>query len=187
MPGIVGLITRMPHQWAEQELLEMVRCLDHGHFLVTGTWVDEELGVYVGWVARTGSFSDGMPVRNEQGDVSLVFSGEDFPEPETVCRLKKLGHSPEAQGAAQAFGGVDRVVVGHRHQIHAAPLEQLIDFAGIVVTFLAEPPGHRHRAHAAAVGVDVQIATHAFVMGPERLQNDVGPETNARRSVSEVW
>ena len=61
----------------------MVEALRHENFYVTGTWADESLGVYVGWVARKRSFSDGMPLSNERGDVVLVFSGEEFPEPGT--------------------------------------------------------------------------------------------------------
>ena len=70
----------------------MVECLRHENFYVTGTWIDEALGVYVGWVARQNSFSDGMPLRNERGDVILVFAGEEFPEPGTELRLKNEGH-----------------------------------------------------------------------------------------------
>ncbi len=92
MPGIVGLLTRMPRKRAVPELLRMVEALRHENFYVTGTWVDESLGVYVGWAVRKESFSDGMPLRNERGDVVLVFSGEEFPEPGTVRRLQERGH-----------------------------------------------------------------------------------------------
>lgn len=81
MPGIVGLLTGMPREWAEAELLRMVEALRHEPFYTTGVWIDEALGVYVGWVARKDSFSDGMPLRNQRGDVILVFSGEEFPDP----------------------------------------------------------------------------------------------------------
>jgi asparagine synthase (glutamine-hydrolysing) len=76
MPGIVGLITKMPRDCAERQLRQMVDTLRHEDYYVTGTWSDESLGVYVGWAARKDSFSDGMPLRNERGDVVLVFSGE---------------------------------------------------------------------------------------------------------------
>src|SRR3989454_6238662 len=92
MPGIVGLLTRMPRERAEPELLRMVETLCHEPFYSTGTWVDESLGVYVGWAVRKVSFSDGMPLRNERGDVVLVFSGEEFREPGTALRLKERGH-----------------------------------------------------------------------------------------------
>jgi len=98
MPGIVGLLTRKPREWAEPQLLRMVKTLQHEPFYATGTWVDEPSGVYVGWLARRGSFSDGMPVRNERGDVVLIFSGEDYPEPGTARLLRKRGHECEQDG-----------------------------------------------------------------------------------------
>lgn len=78
----------------------MVEALRHESFYETGTWVDESLGVYVGWTALKNSFSDGMPLRNERGDVSLVFSGEEYPEPGTARRLKERGHSLDLEGAS---------------------------------------------------------------------------------------
>jgi asparagine synthase (glutamine-hydrolysing) len=98
MPGIVGLITRMPAEQATRELYRMVESLRHESFYVTGTRTDAQLGVYVGWVARRGSFSDGMPLSNEGGDISLTYSGEDFPEPGTIARLKAQGHTIEVGG-----------------------------------------------------------------------------------------
>ena len=98
MPGIVGLLTKMPRKRAEAELLRMVESLRHENFYVTGTWVDESLGVYVGWIVQKESFSDGMPLRNERGEVVLVFSGEEFPEPDTANRLKVHGHSLDVRG-----------------------------------------------------------------------------------------
>src|SRR5437867_639224 len=98
MPGIVGLLTRMPRATAERELRRMVEALLHEPFYVAGTWCDESLGVYIGWVARKGSFADGMPLWNERGDVVLVFSGEEFPEAGTARRLKEKGHTLDTDG-----------------------------------------------------------------------------------------
>ncbi len=98
MPGIVGLITRMPREEAERELLQMVAALHHENFYVTGLWVEKSLGVYVGWIVRKDSFSDGMPLRNERGNVVLVFSGEEFPEAGTAQRLKERGHEFDLAG-----------------------------------------------------------------------------------------
>jgi asparagine synthase (glutamine-hydrolysing) len=83
----------MPREEAKRELLQMVEIMRHENFYVTGTWVEESLGVYLGWIARKDSFSDGMPLRNERGDIVLVFSGEEFPELGTVQRSKEHGHS----------------------------------------------------------------------------------------------
>lgn len=98
MPGIVGLITQMPRQRAEAQLRRMVETMCHESFYVSGTWIDETCGVYAGWVARKNSFSDGMPLRNESGDVTLVFAGEEFPQPGTARRLAERGHRFEAVG-----------------------------------------------------------------------------------------
>ena len=77
----------------------MVKPLLHESFYVSGTWIDESLGVYVGWVARKNSFSDEMPIRNEQDDIVLAFfSGEDYPEPGIALRLKERGHRCEQCG-----------------------------------------------------------------------------------------
>lgn len=76
----------------------MVARLRHEDFYVTGTWVEESLGICVGWVARKGSFADKMPLRNERGDVVLAFAGEEFPEPGTARRLKEAGHDFSADG-----------------------------------------------------------------------------------------
>jgi len=98
VPGIVGLLTRLPRERAEPELLRMVEALRHESFYETGTWVDESLGVYVGWAGRKNSFSEGMPLWNEGQDVGLVFSGEEFPEPGTARRLKQRGHDLDTEG-----------------------------------------------------------------------------------------
>ena len=98
MPGIVGCITRRPREYAERIVWQMAESLRHEDFYVGGTRVDKSLGVYVGWVVRKGSFSDGMPLRNEHGDVVLVFSGEEFPEPGTAQRLKERGHELDVAG-----------------------------------------------------------------------------------------
>ncbi len=78
MPGIVGLITRLPRALAEPQLRAMVKSICYEPFYNSGTWIDESLGVYVGWTVIKGSFSDGMPLRNQSGDVCMIFSGEEY-------------------------------------------------------------------------------------------------------------
>ena len=93
MPGIAGLITKIPRERAEAELIRMVEALRHESFYVFGTWCDERIGLYVGWVAHKGSFADGMPLRNESREKVLIFSGEEFPEPGTARQLKEQDHT----------------------------------------------------------------------------------------------
>jgi asparagine synthase (glutamine-hydrolysing) len=84
MPGIVGLVTKVPRVIAEPQLLSMLKSISHEPFYNTGTWIDESLGVYVGWSARKGSFCDGMPLFAGDGDTCIVFSGEEYSEPRTA-------------------------------------------------------------------------------------------------------
>jgi asparagine synthase (glutamine-hydrolysing) len=96
MPGIVGLITRQPRERVEPELLRMVESLRHEPFYGTGTWIDEALGVYVGWTVRKGSFADGMPLRNERDDVAMIFAGEEFHSSGTPRHLSGRGRDGDA-------------------------------------------------------------------------------------------
>jgi asparagine synthase (glutamine-hydrolysing) len=100
VPGIVGIVTNRPKAEAERELNQMLETLRHETFYVAGTWSDPSMGVYVGWVAREGSFAADMPVRNERGDATLVFSGEEYPEPGKIQAMKAAGHSIDASEAA---------------------------------------------------------------------------------------
>jgi asparagine synthase (glutamine-hydrolysing) len=96
MPGIVGLITGIPREQAEPLLQRMVESLRHEPFYVTGTWIDEQLGVYSGWVARDGSFSAKMPLCDARGQAVLVFSGEEYSG--SCASARQLGRC-ESQGA----------------------------------------------------------------------------------------
>src|SRR5208283_6206251 len=98
MPGIVGLITRMPREWAEPQLLQMLQTLRHESFYRNGTWMNESLGVYAGWVARQGAFAEDMPLHNEDGDRTLLFSGEEFPDPSILTALRQHGHAVAPEG-----------------------------------------------------------------------------------------
>jgi asparagine synthase (glutamine-hydrolysing) len=100
MPGIVGIITNKPAKWAEFRVSQMIETQRHESFYASGAWKDEGLGIYVGWTVLEDPFSDGMPLTNERGDVSLVFSGEEYPEPGVAERLRHQGHSLNSDGSS---------------------------------------------------------------------------------------
>jgi hypothetical protein len=83
MPGIFGLITKMPRAWAEPQFLRMLKVLRHESFYETGTWIDERPGLRRMDGARE-LLLVGMPLRNEQGDVVLVFAGEEYSDPANI-------------------------------------------------------------------------------------------------------
>jgi asparagine synthase (glutamine-hydrolysing) len=100
LPGIVGLISKMSREHATAQLRQMTEAIRHEPFYTFGTWTDPDQGVYVGWAARKGSFADGMPVCNESKEITLIFSGEEFPEPNVITTLKGHGHGIESNGAS---------------------------------------------------------------------------------------
>jgi len=110
MPGITGLITKRPRDWAEPQLMRMLETLKHESFYVSGVWINEELGVYVGWVARKDSFADGMPFCSEDAQIKLFFSGEEFPEPGLKSLLRQHGHQ---------FSETDSSYLVHRYEDEA--------------------------------------------------------------------
>lgn len=79
----------------------MIESMRHENSYVTDSWAEESLGIYVGWVARKGSFSDGMPLRNERRDSVLIFSGEEFPDAGIKEQLKRKGH--EIHGSSASY------------------------------------------------------------------------------------
>jgi len=102
MPGLVGLVTRMPRERAEAELRQMLTTTRHESFYETGTWIDEAAGVYLGWTARPSAVADGKPLCDERTGVVLAFSGDDFPEPGTAARLGRAMQS-RAAGASRSY------------------------------------------------------------------------------------
>jgi len=98
MPGILGIITAQPRTWAEPQLLRMLAVVRHESFYEAGDWIDEASGLYVAWTARENSFSAGMPICNERGDVTLVFSGEEYSGSGDIRRLRDRGHEVTPDG-----------------------------------------------------------------------------------------
>jgi asparagine synthase (glutamine-hydrolysing) len=77
----------------------MLGGLLHEDFYESGTFISEEVGVAVGWASHPGSFSDGMPVWNEDRSVCLVFTGEDYREKAEIDRLRAEGDRRNGQPA----------------------------------------------------------------------------------------
>lgn len=102
----------------------MMATMHHEDFYVGGTWEDESLGVYVGWVARRGSFCSEMPLQNERGDVMLAFSGEEFSAPGTAQRLNGPGHE---------FSGGPSHLVDHYERDPAFPASLNGRFHGLLI------------------------------------------------------
>ena len=100
MPGIAGIISNRLNPGNRAELDSMIRSLLHEDFYKFGTFISEEAGLAVGWVTHPGSFSDCMPVWNEEKNVCLIFTGEDYRDCSGLDRLRTGGHQFSAQNAS---------------------------------------------------------------------------------------
>jgi asparagine synthase (glutamine-hydrolysing) len=99
MPGIAGIIGTNFQGENRKALDEMVKCMMHERSYTLGTYVNEKLGLWIGWVNHEGSFSDCMPVRNETKDICLIFSGEDYTDKSGIESLIVKGHELDTDNA----------------------------------------------------------------------------------------
>ena len=70
----------------------MTKALVGERFYASGTYIDEEIGLWSGWVCHEGSFSDCLPIWNENRDICLLFCGEEFTDQADIDSLRRLGH-----------------------------------------------------------------------------------------------
>src|SRR6266849_6395996 len=100
MPGIAGIISKSSREKNESDLSLMIDCMMHEPFYTKGSYVNDQLGIYAGWVCHRGSFSDCMPIVNEKEDVVLLFSGENFTDKSVTEQLKRGGHEFDCSNAS---------------------------------------------------------------------------------------
>lgn len=93
MPGIFGLISDKPVQETRAIIASMASVMSYEPSYTLGTYQAESLGIYIGWAILAGSFSDGMPLWNEQKDICLFLSGEVFTDSEELARSKRARHT----------------------------------------------------------------------------------------------
>jgi asparagine synthase (glutamine-hydrolysing) len=90
MPGIAGILSADPQAAARLE--RMVAALAHDPAYTTGHWHEPARGIHVGWALHRGAFADCLPISNENGDVTMFFSGEVFTEGQQLTHLARQGH-----------------------------------------------------------------------------------------------
>jgi|WetSurMetagenome_2_1015567.scaffolds.fasta_scaffold30453_2 asparagine synthase (glutamine-hydrolysing) len=92
MPYLFGVYGREPRGMNEHNLCRMMDCVSREPFYNSGKYVNEDMGLYIGWISHKDSFEDGMPVWNESGQIALFVSGEVFHDPGVEKDLKDKLH-----------------------------------------------------------------------------------------------
>lgn len=100
MPGITGIIGQASQEKYKQDLRNMLNCMLHEPFYSSGTFINDDICVYAGWVCHKESFCDCMPVWNEKKNVALIFFGENFTDLELFDQLKAKHHKFDNSNAS---------------------------------------------------------------------------------------
>jgi asparagine synthase (glutamine-hydrolysing) len=100
MPGIVGIINKKPIQLNESTLELMVGSMRYEDFYSSGKYLNEQMGVYVGWTVHNDSFADCLPIYNEAKDIILIFYGEDHIDNDVINKLKSKNHEVSDRNAS---------------------------------------------------------------------------------------
>jgi asparagine synthase (glutamine-hydrolysing) len=100
---------------AEAQLCQMVQAICHESFYKTGMWIDEAAGIYVGWAVLAGSACDCLPVRSEDGGVTLIFSGQNYSSDDVrIARVLELYE--EAANFPAALNGLFHGLIADRRR-----------------------------------------------------------------------
>ncbi len=101
MPGIFGLIGDKRIQESREVIAAMAGSMSHesSSSYSSGVYSNESLGVCIGWTSLGGSFSDCMPIWNEQKDICLFLTGEVFADSEELSGLRRDGHQLNREDA----------------------------------------------------------------------------------------
>lgn len=100
MPGITGIISNTLKEKNKINLQFMINSMKHEAYYNHGSYINEHIGVYLGWVCHKDSFVDCMPIWNETKDKCLLFYGENFSDREIIDSLKKSGHKFNSDDAS---------------------------------------------------------------------------------------
>jgi len=104
MPGITGIIRKSRYHGIDDDLDLMIAALRHDPRSSSGTYVNESVGLWVGWVCHRESYSDCLPVVTEDMNVVIVFQGEHYLSRDQVNRLRRAGVAVEARSARCLLG-----------------------------------------------------------------------------------
>src|SRR5688572_12722123 len=92
MPGIFGIISDRPRQDCQRAVNSMLESVLYESFFRSGVLSAPEFGVYAGWTAHEDSFA-AQVFTSDDGNISLLISGECFPEQEAVSKSCDGGNS----------------------------------------------------------------------------------------------
>ena len=100
MPGIAGIISKKPIQIIEPIIESMIGTMLYEDFYASGKYLNEQMGVCIGWAVHKDSFADCQPIYNEKKDVILICYGENHVDADILNEIKGKGHDVAALNAS---------------------------------------------------------------------------------------
>ena len=104
VPGFVGIFGRDADEGQNAAALaQMMHCMQRDDIYESGTYVNEELGVWTGWAWHKGVAHETHQTWNGQQDVCLIMVGEEFTpvsEVSAVASGSPRNRGPNEKGAA---------------------------------------------------------------------------------------
>ena len=92
MPGIAGVISKISQDEKADMLDRMIEPMIHNSTSVHGTYVNKEVGVFIGWVVHESSKTNCMPIWNETKSSCIMFYGENYFDLKQIDAIKSAGH-----------------------------------------------------------------------------------------------
>jgi asparagine synthase (glutamine-hydrolysing) len=100
MPGIAGIISKKPVQVNASTLGMMVSAMKHEDFYTDGRYLNEQMGICVGWAVHSDSFCDCLPIYNDTKDVILIYYGENHVDRDVIEKHKNKYHEVSINDAS---------------------------------------------------------------------------------------
>jgi len=92
MPGLSGMISKLPQQSCIDNVKTMVEVMQHEDFYTYGMHSAPDTFTHVGWSCYKTSFTDCLPIYNEHRDIILFLAGEVFLDADLIHNLKSARH-----------------------------------------------------------------------------------------------
>lgn len=100
MPGITGIIRKRATGNEKEKLRIMVDFMLHEPYYNAGTYINDELGYFIGYVSIENSYSDCMPIYNEKKDLLMFITGECYLDNNVYNNLLHKGHQFDPNNAS---------------------------------------------------------------------------------------
>jgi asparagine synthase (glutamine-hydrolysing) len=100
MPGITAIISKNRNGNETEKINLMMNSMMYEPFYSCGTYINKQEGFFIGFTSNKCSFSDCMPIYNENKGMILFIAGECYFDEEVISDLRKKNHIFDPKNAS---------------------------------------------------------------------------------------